>query len=785
MKIKPEKLAHEFGVIGVDGSKFLRGRFEFYPSTKHLRIGSNNPVDIDIPPAISFKEGPTHFRLCDNDGKPKKQVRIVDFKIRDGILYAPGSPKTPARFTPDQGYNTFAYKFRAYQTIAGVGGSRKFPEWLEKWIASDRQSWNAPAVACRNARRDCFAGIQDELQSFRKELLERIYRFNASIGMSKDKLPDPKEINKKFLVISPFARYAAWLRRLLAEDHPVPMDLLDDLDAFVLKMRPLIVWTPINGFQRNVAGNFDAATADLDLHPVQRKTARELFERVLKARRQKKDPNFDHGWPVIRYDEDNVENNKNFKIQVHVNSCDTEVGKVFSSVGVGGLRLGAAIPLADTGHSAMEGGSRAGRRTLHQATITLPKTGETYTFYVLLTRGISKEFLKQWSLIKKGDEMWLCLSVVAKFPAVTVDVDTSPASLELGWRTMPDGDGDIRVGTFLLPEPSNSPQEIFVNFEESYGKNSSNGNMPVLEPGESLPKTTQNLIYNSRDPRRARLGAGWRTRGVMRRGSSDKGKVTTGEIDSFVSMLNLGVTSDKQLSQNYESVSKFIKLSRSYIFVDTFSGIVEMQSRRSLLLEMMKAYLKPALGPLAPPWLSQAQSHGIRKLLNDSAIDHAIISLIKDWLEVDKTFGIEYASVWKRVVARRRNEYERIVNALMKQCVDAGVRQLNISELFLNSTIKSITKYSHPALQNSQRIRQWVGLSSFVQILKMIARKYGISVQEISQKRKTKTCYSCGAVNEVGANKNFVCIGCGKEHDQDYNASKNLRDEKHVMVAGV
>lgn len=50
----------------------------------------------------------------------------------------------------------------------------------------------------------------------------------------------------------------------------------------------------------------------------------------------------------------------------------------------------------------------------------------------------------------------------------------------------------------------------------------------------------------------------------------------------------------------------------------------------------------------------------------------------------------------------------------------------------------------------------------------------GVHVVLIPEPYTSKTCSKCGCINEVGGNKNFVCVECSLSADRDANASKNI-----------
>jgi putative transposase len=53
----------------------------------------------------------------------------------------------------------------------------------------------------------------------------------------------------------------------------------------------------------------------------------------------------------------------------------------------------------------------------------------------------------------------------------------------------------------------------------------------------------------------------------------------------------------------------------------------------------------------------------------------------------------------------------------------------------------------------------------------------GIQLVKVSPENTSVTCSGCGLIHkESRKGERFECVGCGKEMDVDYNASKNIRD---------
>lgn len=72
----------------------------------------------------------------------------------------------------------------------------------------------------------------------------------------------------------------------------------------------------------------------------------------------------------------------------------------------------------------------------------------------------------------------------------------------------------------------------------------------------------------------------------------------------------------------------------------------------------------------------------------------------------------------------------------------------------------------------------------FREYLKYLARRHGTLVCECDEDYTTKTCGSCGSLNDVGSSEVYRCRTCGARFDRDENAARNVLlkfiADKHV-----
>lgn len=77
---------------------------------------------------------------------------------------------------------------------------------------------------------------------------------------------------------------------------------------------------------------------------------------------------------------------------------------------------------------------------------------------------------------------------------------------------------------------------------------------------------------------------------------------------------------------------------------------------------------------------------------------------------------------------------------------------------------------------NLEKRIQDASWSKFIQMIKYKAKWYGRQLIFVEPKNTSKTCSSCGFINEQLELKDreWTCPKCGSKHDRDLNASKNI-----------
>jgi putative transposase len=98
----------------------------------------------------------------------------------------------------------------------------------------------------------------------------------------------------------------------------------------------------------------------------------------------------------------------------------------------------------------------------------------------------------------------------------------------------------------------------------------------------------------------------------------------------------------------------------------------------------------------------------------------------------------------------------------------------------VNKKVKKINKYNNKEQNfsvHSKRLKRRLNSWNFRKLQQNIDYKVswlGLQVQYVNPKNTSKACAICGQLNEIGSNKQFVCVECGFQIDRQLNACLNL-----------
>lgn len=469
-------------------------------------------------------------------------------------------------------------------------------------------------------------------------------------------------------------------------------------------------YAPINSFMNNVLKIGKQEAEKLGLKWYESGPMLMRFTSVLKARKTLK-RGWSEGWPLLKYPDS--PGAKDWSFTHRVNKAGVDAVALDAGKSVFGLEFGKAKPTSETGHPLMTGD--AARNKLREATITLSGGKHEpmeFRFAVLEHRPIpAGSHIKQWQLAEVGGRLWLNLTLEIKRDVPAPAIADQAAGLDVGWRRTEEG---IRIG--VLHEPIGGTfKEILLDFQRS-------------------PKD-----HAARTPFRLDLGP---TRWEKR------------NITSIIPDWKPG---------------------------DVLPGTVALRnilaSRRSALKDNAKALLRRHLGEAVPAWFDKAGKRGLLKLAEDLKDDAEVQRIVNAFSTATDSLNALTARYFEQSTRRIEYSYQEIAHDILKYVVGRGLGRVLIEEGFLAQVSKQAPELGgdgYYALANSQKYRQFAAVGKFVAVLKMISRKYGVSVEEVPAAMTTRLCHECGHLNPPTPKQRFQCGGCQRLIDQDYNAAANL-----------
>ena len=118
--------------------------------------------------------------------------------------------------------------------------------------------------------------------------------------------------------------------------------------------------------------------------------------------------------------------------------------------------------------------------------------------------------------------------------------------------------------------------------------------------------------------------------------------------------------------------------------------------------------------------------------------------------------------------SREKNHIKNILHLISKRIIEYAQKN--------NCGIIKVENLSNFNKQDENGII--VRMFGYYQLLNMIeykAKLAGIEVYFVNPRNTSKTCFDCGTLYEpLRGEENWVCPKCGKEHDRDENAARNI-----------
>ncbi len=508
-----------------------------------------------LPEGFSPSESkPLKLLLVDNAGKLKPQTRtelltladpagkikphqIDELRVLGTAVYrALGKSRQRSRDQKD-GWGYRVLRFRAYMTHPGIetdklypprqlGDSSPIPEsyWLSDTIHRNRLFWNRLVRRCEYARSLCETAPIGEVKAFTSEVvLPAIDAMNLTFNRSQSglKMKHPRSLKVENPSTDSLRRFAYQLKRMAGDGVPVPIGLDEQIGEFIAKYP--IDRKPVFDFYRDFKAIAIEEAKNFHLKGYERETWIAAFKRVLDARISKEKVAkeggerlpFSSGWPKFKIGESDLD--EDWGIHIRVGDANVSADAILHPKGIPGIRLGDPVEPAVSGHPLMGRDpafrKQADRRKLRQATISLDKGTKVFRFAVLQHQDIPDgAFVKAWRLLHKRGVYWLCYVLEVQNPASAIIGVAAgrAAGLDTGWRQVSSG---MRIG-MLWDCDTGRFQEITVSLSESPGAVSARRAFHIAMGPSRHGRETLRLIRDARREGMEHMLPAYHDRGV-------------------------------------------------------------------------------------------------------------------------------------------------------------------------------------------------------------------------------------------------------------------------------
>jgi hypothetical protein len=488
---------------------FTHAALTFNLAARTVTFGQLPPVS--VPTELELADGiELKLQLVSPNGTLRKQTRAGVLRSNDkapGILRIHGMAKSPAKFSPADGWTIEVYKYRCYFSHPGLKTDAKVPDWLKSTIGRQRDFWNRLAYLCREARRKCSpVPIQEVVSFIQAVILPAINEFNDSLGRKrgKESIKHPAKLKVESPGLDALWRFVGELRGRIEKGRAVPAGLMEQIVAFAEQFKA--DYSPLNEFMSSLRAIASAEAEALGMRHFEFRPTFTAFKSALDRRKTLK-ASWSDGWPAIKYPDSPRADD--WGLHYYFNKAGVGSELLERGRGVPGLTFGSPVKSADSGHENLRC-SRRSARALREAEISVSGDNNedcTFRFGVLQHRPLPpSSHLKQWSLVYTNGALWLCLTVERQRPLPVLG--PIAAGLDIGWRRTEAG---IRFGTLYEPA-SKTFRELTIDLQRSpkdnkdrepfridlgpnrWDKRNITQLLPDWKPGDTVPDTIETRI---------------------------------------------------------------------------------------------------------------------------------------------------------------------------------------------------------------------------------------------------------------------------------------------------
>jgi hypothetical protein len=207
---------------------------------------------------------------------------------------------------------------------------------------------------------------------------------------------------------------------------------------------------------------------------------------------------------------------------------------------------------------------------------------------------------------------------------------------------------------------------------------------------------------------------------------------------------------------------------------NTIETRISISARRSCYKNAAKLLLQKHLGDKLPTWFDNAGSRGLAKLQEDFKDDAVVQNILGEWQKEDGALGSLASTYLARYTRQLEEGQTLIAHDVCLYLQQKAITRLVVETSFIAKVSQKHDNEAPYSLKKSHKYRQFAAVSRFLLILKRIAVKYGVVVDEHEAANTTRICAHCNHLNPSIEKEQFTCEECGREVMQDHNASVNL-----------
>ena len=232
----------------------------------------------------------------------------------------------------------------------------------------------------------------------------------------------------------------------------------------------------------------------------------------------------------------------------------------------------------------------------------------------------------------------------------------------------------------------------------------------------------------------------------------------------------------QKLPESFEQDCKIMRYGKNYYLVYTFhKGIIQNETEK---------YPIVSLDPGVRTFQTGYSPSGVAFKVGDK--QNVLLKRLHDRLDILRS---------KRDTARLKSKYNLRQKCLqLEHKIKNTVDNLhNQTSSFLTNTFEEILlpKFGTSVMQvgkelspTTKRMMWTLSHYRFQEKLKHLCSRTGTSLYIVNEHHTTKTCGSCGILNQVGGSKIYNCSSCSYKLDRDIHGARNIM-LKHITQYGI